>query len=289
MKNKTALIIDCANVGWAGSYAFSYMLHNEEHVGVLYNILYQILKFTEVLYPDYVLFAWDSMKSRRKLLYPLYKQKDEIDMSEEKMIMKQQTEHQLDLLRYEILPEMGFKNHFYKTGFEADDVMASLVIQYDFELAVIMSNDNDMYQCIKDNVYVYNHKESALITADEFFDMYRMMPGSWAKIKTLAGCNSDKVPGVPGIKETRAIQYLLGELPRNGVAYQNILRALNTKEYMRDAKLVTLPLQQLNFDIQNDCIDFKKFVTVCKNYGLSRLIRMQEQNKWKILFNKLNN
>jgi len=287
-KNKTAIVIDCANVGWAASYAFSYMKHNDLLTGVIYGLLRCILNITDVCYPNYILFAWDSMKSRRKLIYPLYKHKDEIDMSEEKMIAKQITEHQLDLLRYEILPAIGFQNHFQHTGFEADDVMASLAIQYNFDMFLIVSNDNDMYQCITEKVMVYNHKDHILIDKDTFYEKHGVYPNQWARVKSLTGCVSDKVPGILGVQEKTALKYLSGTLDKNGKIYKRIIDALSSEEYKRDTQLVTLPLKQLNFDIQSDKINIKKFIDVCKEYGLFKFLHSAEMHRWKNIFNNLN-
>jgi DNA polymerase I len=289
VQNKTAVVIDCANVGWAASYAFSHMTHNDNPIGVIYGVLKSILDITEIFIPNYVLFAWDSMKSRRKLIFPGYKLKDAVDMSEEKMIAKQITEHQLDLLRYEVLPTIGFTNHFYRTGFEADDVMASLALQYNFELFVIVSNDNDMLQCITNSVCVYNHTGNVLIDKNIFFENHGILPNKWAKVKSLCGCTSDKVPGIEGVGENKALRYLAGSLPKDGKIYKRIINALDTEDYKRDTKLVTLPLQQLNFDLQQDQIDVKKFIEVCKEYGLFKLLQSSDMYKWRMIFNNINN
>jgi 5'-3' exonuclease len=263
------------------------MKNGESSVGVLYGLLKSILDVSEVVYPNHIFFAWDSMKSRRKLIYSLYKHKDEVDMSEEKLLQKQITQHQLDLLRYDILPAIGFNNHFSHTGYEADDVMASIPLQYKFDLFIIVSNDNDMLQCINDNVLVYNHKEHALIDVDIFFNMHGVLPSQWAKVKSISGCSSDKVPGILGVQETKAVQYLTGTMNKKGVIYKRIIDALKTEEYKRDTILVTLPLKQLNFDIQKDNPSIKKLSAICKENGLYKLIRLQELNKWKLIFNNI--
>lgn len=286
MKN-TAFIIDCANVGWASSYAHSYMKQGDTPTGVMFGVLKSILDCTDVVFPNHVIFAWDSLKSRRKLIYPEYKQKTEVDFSEDKLIHKQSTEHQLDLLRYDILPQLGFNNHFYRTGFEADDVIASIVKQYDFELAVIVSNDSDLYQCIDENVVVYNHREHSTMTIELFYEQYNILPTHWAELKSLAGCSSDNVPGVEGVGEKRALDYIQGKLSEKSKAYRNIIAAIGTEAHNRDIKLVTLPFEQLNFEIQKDVISTKNFINVCKNYGLYKLIRAPELNRWKLLFSNL--
>ena len=39
-------------------------------------------------------------------------------------------------------------NNAGNAEFEADDVIASIVLEYDFDMSFIMSNDNDLYQCL---------------------------------------------------------------------------------------------------------------------------------------------
>ena len=222
--DKVAVIIDCANVGYAAAYGYAYMNTGDTPNGVIYGLLKCILNITDVCFPNYVIFAWDSAKSQRKRLYPLYKNKDKVDMSEEKMMAKQVTDHQLDLLRYEILPKIGFNNHCFHTGYEADDVMASIALQYNFDLCIIVSNDNDMYQCITDKVLVYNHKEHRLIDPLSFYQEHKVRPNQWARVKTLTGCTSDNVPGIKDVQEKTAVKYLHKELNKTSKVYKRIIK-----------------------------------------------------------------
>ena len=48
--------------------------------------------------------------------------------------------------RINIIPKMGFKNSFIRTGQEADDIIAQLTI--DYPGMTIVSNDKDLYQLL---------------------------------------------------------------------------------------------------------------------------------------------
>lgn len=289
MQNSVLYVMDCANVGWAASYAHSYMINNKMPTGVIFGFFKTILNCTEVMFPNTIAFAWESLKSRRKLLYPQYKEKTELDMAEERIIQKQNTEHQLDLLRYDILPRIGLNNQLYHTGYEADDVIASVVKQYDFEMSMIISNDGDMYQCITDKVVIFNHSNHSVTGLEEFVNTYGIHPDKWAKVKAMAGCTSDKVPGIDGIGEKKAIQYILGTLSRNTKTYAAIVKGLNSSEYQRDVKLVTLPFNMLTFNLEKDKLNLKELIDVFKEYGLYKLLRASELNRWKILARTLGN
>lgn len=280
----SALIVDCHNIGWVAAYAFAHLKHEQEPTGVLFGFLQTLLKASEYIMPDYILFAWDSQKSRRRRMYESYKRKDEISMSEEEAVRRYHTLRQLQDLRTEVLPALGLHNHFMHTGFEADDVMASLVKQYAFDEAVVISSDNDMLQILTDTVSIYNIQKKELITKIDFIETYGIEPEQWAAVKTLAGCSSDNVPGVPGVGEGKALQYLKGTLPKAKV-YQRILDAEGTPAYERDKKLVTLPLRQLNFELHEDIVHTRKFITLCKDKGFFTFLKGDVLNRWKRLLN----
>ena len=283
----SALIIDCHNVGWQSAYAYTGMSHNNMPTGVIFGFLRAIVTAGAYINPDYVLFAWDSKKSRRKLLYSDYKLDRYTSIAEEDIIRQRDTLRQLELLRTNILPAIGLCNNFKHTGFEADDIMASLVIQHDFDECLVVSTDADMYQIITDAVSIYNNRTHTVIDKNTFIQMYNgLTPDKWADVKALAGCSSDNVPGIKGIGEASAIKYLLGDLFK-GKKYQDIELALHTEEYKRDKTLVTLPLRQLDYELTVDTVKTRNFINVCKQYNMLSFLRRDTMSAWKRTLNML--
>ena len=97
-------------------------------------------------------------------------------------------------------------------GYEADDCMA-VNVEYlapRLRRIIMLTSDEDMYQCVKDNVFVARPKGKDLIDVAGVIKDYGVRPDQIAEHKALAGCNSDDVPGVAGIGKGTATEWLNG-------------------------------------------------------------------------------
>lgn len=210
----SAIIVDCFNLGWSCGFAMQGLEHEGQPTNVLYGFFRSLLQAGKYIKtPVTMVFAWDSRKSRRKLIFPEYKKKRaERFLSNEDVARQAAIHNQLDILKDDILLNIGFKNHLHKTGYEADDIIACVSQQCDFDEVLIVSTDNDLLQLLDDNVSIYSPKTSKLMTKLDFVDKYKIQPSEWALVKAMAGCSSDEVPGIPGIAEKSALDYLTGNL-----------------------------------------------------------------------------
>ncbi len=101
-------------------------------------------------------------------------------------------------------------------GFEADDILGTLVEQYkkhdDVEL-IIASGDMDTLQLVDERVRVYTLrkglKDTVLYDADAVRERYGFGPESVADYKGLRGDPSDNIPGVRGIGEKTATELIV--------------------------------------------------------------------------------
>lgn len=181
--------------------------------------------------------CWDSNKSKRKELFPDYKNRKRESTISEKDFIKYQMDMQY--CRKILLPEVGIENHFFASGYEADDHIASVVLNIPIkenDQVVIVSSDQDMFQLISHNVSVYSPMKKKLFDFNTFFNQYGLEPWHWASVKAIGGCKSDCVPGIKKVGEKTAIKLIQeGE-------WNNIF-----KEYYdlvsRNLKLVELPFQ----------------------------------------------
>lgn len=185
-----------------------------------------------------LVFAWDSTRSLRKEKYPFYKERRYAkERTPEEVEMDKYHFAQFAILRDEVIPTIGFvHNHIYE-GFEADDIIAATVLN-NTQSMIIVSSDEDLYQLLGNaNMYIYRKK--SLFSAQGFKELYGISPEDWWKVKAIAGCASDCIPGVPGIGEKFAIKYLRGEL--TGARLEKI-KAYKEK-VDENEWLVRLPLQ----------------------------------------------
>lgn len=127
-------------------------------------------------------------------------------------------------------------------GYEADDMIAEAVIRIKPEAGdsvVIVTSDEDMFQCLRAGVVMYTptakekHRDAIWL-----MDTYGVTHEQWATVKSIAGCESDGVPGISGVGNKTACKFLAGKLPEKSKAHQSILENMTTCES-------TLPLVKI--------------------------------------------
>jgi len=100
----------------------------------------------------------------------------------------------------------GIKTH-RKEGREADDSIASVANSLkgrDNITVTVVSNDKDFCQLYEDNVRGYHPFKAEFITEKDVKEKYGYSGGKFLEVLTLAGDDSDNIPGVPGVKEKTA-------------------------------------------------------------------------------------
>lgn len=216
-----------------------------------------------------IIFCCDSATSIRKGLFPEYKgrrTKDEDFIRYKDFFMYVQNE---------VIPSMGFSNVLEAEGLEADDIIASIAKSENKLPILILSDDADLYQCLKDNVYMMSIRGrddvARIMTPSKFEKLFGLPANRWADVKALAGCGTDCVPGIPGIGESKAIAYVLGTMNPNGITYKRIQ---NSQEIIElTDRLVRLPFDGhvLTFTYEPDKFDFKFISNLINKYSLITL------------------
>ena len=104
--------------------------------------------------------------------------------------------------------------HLRKEGFEADDIIATLVTQAladDFEV-LILSGDRDAFQLVTERSTVLypmrGVSELARMTPDAVQARYGVPPARYPDLAAIVGETSDNLPGVPGVGPGFAARWL---------------------------------------------------------------------------------
>jgi len=115
--------------------------------GVIFGFLSSVIDICEAFECYNPIFIWDSKKSHRKKIFPYYKKKRRKDLTPEELLELKECFRQMDVLRSEIIPDMGFKNSFRQTGLEGDDLIAKIVLDMNNSKHrfIIVSSDQDLY------------------------------------------------------------------------------------------------------------------------------------------------
>jgi len=278
------LIIDCHAVCHSVRHAFGGLTWEDRHTGVIYGFLDRLLSLSSKLEIKKIVFAWDSTKSYRKDIFPEYKMKrhDEDDKTEEEKEIDDAAFPQFSRLRMSTLPALGFNNNFIQTGYEADDIIASLCFHYYKTYDIIFaSDDQDLYQLL-DCSDMWKLKKKVLYTKQDFFDEYNICSIEWVWVKTLGGCDGDGVPGIPGIGINRSIAYITGKLTRG--KYFEAIKFAPKELINRNKALVELPFKGTkHFDIKPDTLNLPAITDLCEQHGMYSLIKGRRLESWKKL------
>ena len=276
----TWLLLDVSNLAHRAFHSMGDLSFQGEPTAVLYGVFRDILQLQELYATSYIAFCFDGGCDRRTRIFPRYK-RSRVDAnkerSEEEREARRSLRNQIYNLRVKHLPEAGFCNLFYQDGYEADDVIAS-VCQKSFRkdrTFVIVSNDSDMFQLLSPNVMIYSPIRKKTLTDKWFRDTYKISPSQWADVKAIAGCSSDDVPGIKGIGDILACQFLAGTL-RMGRRHLSIIECPEVWE--RNIKLTRLPMEGVKeFPLVYDDITTENWNQVMLSLGMKSLMQSQSQ------------
>lgn len=91
-------------------------------------------------------------------------------------------------------------------GYEADDIIASLVAQAQYDHAVIVTPDKDLAQLVSDRVTVFDPFKNIFVTEDVFIKTQGFNPHKTIFYHSLLGDSSDNIPGVAGVGKKTALE-----------------------------------------------------------------------------------
>lgn len=215
---------------------------------VQYGFYRDVAYFCRKFRPKGVLFAFDSPSghTKRDDIYADYKgerKRKRKELTEEEREARSELTRTITNIR-NIGAGMcgnGYARSLIQEGYEADDLMALAAQQVD--RALIISSDEDLYQCLAPKTAVWSPNTKKLTTLRSFREEYGVEPSQWATVKAMAGCSSDTIKGLVGIGEKTAIKYLRRELGTHLKTYQTI-KGPDTRALMRlNLQLTTLPMK----------------------------------------------
>jgi DNA polymerase-1 len=216
----------------------------------IYGLASMLVKVIDEHHPQGVVVAWDAGMSGREVTYDLYKaqRKPRPDL------LREQWPHLMPLVE-----AFGYTN-VKVDGYEADDVIASLVKQAREEgiEVMVVTGDRDAYQLVDEGVRVMSTSRG--ITETKIYDRaaveerYGVPPELITDLMGLRGDTSDNIPGVPGIGEKTATQLLqqfgsLDEVLASVDQISGAKRKQNLTEHADDARM-SKQLATLQYEIE---------------------------------------
>ncbi len=216
----------------------------------IYGLASMLVKIITEHRPAGVVVAWDAGMSGREVVYDLYK----AQRPSRPDLLREQWPHLMPLVE-----AFGYTNVRVE-GYEADDVIASLVRQAREEgiPAMVVTGDRDAYQLVGEGVRVMSTSrgitETKIYDREAVVERYGVPPELVTDLMGLRGDTSDNIPGVPGIGEKTATQLLqkFGSLEAVLAGVEEISgakRKQNLVEHAEDARM-SKQLATLHYDIE---------------------------------------
>lgn len=277
-KNRPWLLLDVSFLCHRAFYSTRDLQFGDMKTGVTFGLLQTVARLQDQFNTNKVVFCFDSKHSKRKELDSEYKanRKSNRDTwEEEKIEAWKDMQHQIKLLRLRYLEALGYQNIFIQKGYEADDVIASIIWKHwkkgtgGSKRFIIISSDKDLYQLLLSaKITQWDPNKKELMTNELVLKEHGISPTVWHLAKAIAGDSGDNVPGVPGVGMKTAIKSILGTTTEKTEAKIKKFK----KRITLNQKLVELPFKDTKeFVLQKDCVTRDKWREFCDEFGFESI------------------
>ena len=295
---KKTLLIDSSCIGYQAFYSMGNLSHDGAPSGVVFGFLSRCLDLGHQFNTNRLVFCWDSPRSFRKELDPRYKEnrnprnpKNSKKKTEEERAMRAILNTQMDTLRENLLPRIGWGDQLLQEGLEGDDMLA-IAADLGMDPSVIVTSDEDLFQCLVKKgshypeVTIWNPRKHLLWTSESFTKKYGILPQDWIEVKALGGCVSDNVIGVPGVKEKTAIKWITGVLPSHHQVFTAIEEFREDPQYQINNQLVLLPHPRTEAVgiFPSPELSLEALQEIAGEYGMRSLLSGDTLQRWADLF-----
>ncbi len=173
-----------------------------------------------------IIFALDSFPQAKKDIYPGYKEgRKKFDFDPKRGLLSALS----NILEFKIAKVKGY---------EADDVMGSIVAQNPDKQCIVISSDKDLWVLMKyDNCNIYSLHKNEYITHEMFVEEFQVVNyHHLTLVKTLWGDSSDAIPN----KMPRAQKHMLPLINESDGTLGSFLQNFDSKRSVIPPKVVAM-------------------------------------------------
>ncbi len=202
MENRLAVLVDASCLIYRAFYVFKNIKSPAGNpVGALYGFCSSLIDLIKDHKNDFFCVAMDS--GRQTFRSEIYK-----DYKAHRAPMPDELRSQISLID-DACSAFGMPV-VKKTGFEADDLLATLAHKFSLKniTSKIVGVDKDLLQLINDKIYIHNPSKSIDIHSNDVFDKYGIYPSQMRSFQAIVGDASDNIPGIKGIGSVGASKLL---------------------------------------------------------------------------------
>jgi DNA polymerase-1 len=259
---KTLTIIDTFGFLFRSYYALPPLRSkNGFPTGMITGFMNFIASIGKDFHTDYIIFALDAKgPSFRNEIYNEYKA--------HRPEAPEDLKEQLPVV-IELIEKMGFTTAM-KSGYEADDVIASLcedARERNINVRIV-SHDKDLYQLIDDHVYMFDPMKKKVVSNDECKTKYGVEASQFIDYQALVGDSADNVPGVKGVGAKTATA-LINQFNSIENLYENLeqVEKPRWKKLLEESRELAFISKQL-VTLHRECITFNEFECFLEEMGL---------------------
>ena len=285
--SKTVTIIDTFGFFFRSFYALPQHLKNSEGfpTGLLTGFTNFISSLQKDHDSDYIVFAVDSKG-------PTFRNEIDVNYKANRQAPPPELTMQLPIA-IEWIDKMGYKT-LGKSGFEADDIIAS-VVKHAKEAGYnvrVVSHDKDLYQLIDDGkIVLVDAIKKSVVDEKKCFEKYGVTPKQFIDYQSILGDSADNVPGVKGIGKVGA-EKLLKEYGTLDGIYENIgtIKGATQKKLIesKDQAYMSKQLVSLREDVL-ESFDFEEYKMDVENPFLNiydELVKYEQNAVLRVLHAK---
>ena len=220
------LLVDGNNLMKIGFHGVKEYYHNGNHIGGIWHFLNTMKRFIEEQNFDKIVVFWDGEgnSSKRKLIYPQYKENRVQELNEFKVqSFTYQKERVKQYLEEMFIRQVNIENN------EADDLIAYYCQIASDELITIFSADKDLTQLISKNVSIYSPSAKQTYKFGDKIKLkeHEIPHNNILTYKVLAGDKSDNINGIYYLGD-KTLFKLFPELLEKDVTIVDILTKAET-------------------------------------------------------------
>jgi DNA polymerase-1 len=277
------LVIDGTALAFRAFFAIRGLTDSENRPsGALYGYVAALLRALEDHPAKSVVVAWDRGE-------PTFRHKMEESYKANREDLDEDLRVQFPWMR-EVTELMGIPS-LDQSGFEADDIIASLGVQASAEgWAVRMfTSDKDLAQVVSEHVSQCpppkQSAEAVILGPADIEEKYGLPPTKMAEWQALVGDSSDNIKGMPGVGPKRATTLLqkyegLDDVLARGPAEEKGKLAENLAEYADSARLALKLVTMITdmdvptaLELKPTTADFTAVQDFCKDHSLNTLAK----------------
>jgi DNA polymerase I len=295
---KVLLLLDGSHLAYRAYYKFMNMKTLDGvKTSVIYGMPFILESLLRKFQPDKSIIAFDGGRSKfRTDLLPSYKQRDKkLDFDSEDFF-KQRDE------AINLIESFGMLVS-YKKGYEADDLIAYIAIQYERKgyTVIIVSGDKDFNQLISDNIYVWNSQNGERYNKVNLFHKVGYHPNQCVDYLCIMGDHSDNIKGYPGMGEKRTAEFItthtsIRKFLRSKDNYKKLDKTALEAVWKFNRQLIDLKYfyrkvllkELLNIPYNNHVPFFNKaeILKICRKYEINSFIKPQFLETFKSLYDE---